>query len=196
MVGGTGLYIQAFCEGFDLIPEIGKEVRRKIKEEFGTGGLAWLSDMLHTNDPVYLQKDKERNPHRMMRALEVKLGTGTSILEFQAGKRKNRNFEIIKIGLELPRDLLNRQIDDRVDKMMKLGLLKEAERLYPFKNLNALRTVGYRELFDHIDGLLSLDEAVAKIKINTHRYAKRQMTWFKRDAAIRWQHPEQVMKIR
>ncbi len=163
-----------------------REAVRKIGEE---EGLAGLRQMLEKEDPVFAAGEEMQNPQRMMRALEFVRTTGTSIRNYQRAKPKERPFRIITIGLELPREELYTRINARVDKMMADGLLEEVQQLVPYKNLNALQTVGYRELFDYLDGKMSLEKAVDKIKQNTRHYAKRQMTWFKADPNIHWFHP-------
>jgi tRNA dimethylallyltransferase len=190
LVGGTGLYIKAFCEGMDEIPAIDPATRNNIISAYHDNGIAWLQQQVKENDPVYFDKGEMENPQRMMRALEVKLSTGRSIISFQSRQKKQRDFDIIKIGLELPREILYQQINTRVDSMMDNGLLEEVKSLLPFKSKNALQTVGYRELFDHFEGKLSLQRAIELIKQNTRHYAKRQMTWFKRDEEITWFPPE------
>jgi tRNA dimethylallyltransferase len=187
MVGGTGLYVKAFCEGLDSIPAIDPGVRAGIIEQYQQNGLEWLQQALSKEDPGFYTAGEIQNPQRMMRALEVKRSTGTSILLYKTGAKKHRDFSIEKIGLELPRDILYDRINSRVDQMMEEGLLEEVRGLLPYQQLNALQTVGYRELFDHLNGNTSLDRAVALIKQNTRHYAKRQMTWFKKDPEIRWQ---------
>lgn len=189
MAGGTGLYIKAFCDGIDKMPEIDPSLREKIIIAFKTNGLKWLQQQVKKNDPVFYEKGEMQNPQRLMRALEVKLSGGRSIIEFQTQQKKQRNFNIIKIGLELPREVLYTNINTRVDLMMKEGLLNEAESLVSLQSLNALQTVGYKELFSCFEGTLTLKEAVEQIKINTRHYAKRQMTWFKKDPQWYWVHP-------
>jgi tRNA dimethylallyltransferase len=186
MVGGTGLYIKAFCNGIDEVPAIDPAIREKIIAQYEQHGLEWLQNEIKTNDPLYFAKGEIKNPQRLMRALEVKLSSGKSIIEFQTQQKKQRDFNIIKIGLELPKEQLHKNINHRVDIMMEQGLLAEVENLLPYKNLNALQTVGYKELFDYFDGTISLAGAIERIKINTRQYAKRQMTWFKKDADIKW----------
>jgi tRNA dimethylallyltransferase len=180
MVGGTGLYIKAFAEGLDQIPGINESVRKEINDNYLEKGLDWLYNELKKNDPVFFAKGEMQNPQRMLRALEIKVSTGKSILEFHSQKKVKRGFEIKTVLLELPREQLYNHINFRVDEMIVNGLLKEAESLYPYKKLNALQTVGYKELFDYFDGKISLDKAVEEIKKNTRHYAKRQMTWFNR----------------
>jgi len=190
MVGGTGLYVKTFCQGLDEVPVVDEKIRKKINEEFEWEGLEWLQKEVEKNDPLYYAKGEIKNPHRLLRALEVKLSTGKSIIEFQTQEKKQRPFNIIKIGLELPKEQLHKQINGRVDAMMKAGLLDEVKKLVPDKKLNALQTVGYRELFGHLVGDLELEDAIEIIKINTRQYAKRQMTWFKKDEEVKWCAPE------
>ena len=180
MVGGTGLYIKAFAEGIDDIPEVDKSISKQINKQYSSNGLKWLHDEIKLHDPDFFSRGEMQNPQRMLRALEVKLSTGKSILDFHSGEKTKRDFEIKNILLELPREQLYDNINNRVDQMMEEGLLKEAESLFPFKTLNALQTVGYKELFDHFENKVSLSDAVENIKKNTRHYAKRQMTWFRR----------------
>ena len=182
MVGGTGLYIKAFCEGLDEVPAVNEAIRDEINEAYKTKGLKWLQDEIRKQDPLYFSSGEIQNPQRVMRALEVKLSTGQSICSFHSGKKTERDFEIKKNNLEIPRDELYKRINDRVDEMMQQGLLMEAEGLFPYRHLNALQTVGYRELFDFMEGEISLSQAVEEIKKNTRQFAKRQITWFKKAA--------------
>jgi tRNA dimethylallyltransferase len=186
MVGGTGLYIKAFCEGLDEIPNIDEQVRKTIVTNYNNGGMEWLQQEVKKQDPEYYIQGEIFNPQRMLRALEVKFSTGQSITSFQRKQKKERPFNIIKIGLELPRPVLYNRINKRVDDMIGQGLEAEVKGLIPFKHLNALQTVGYRELFDYYDGLVSRDKAIEMIKQNTRHYAKRQMTWFKKDNDLHW----------
>jgi len=190
VTGGTGLYVRTFCHGIDEVPSVDPAIREKIRQDFEWEGLDWLQQQVKAKDPLFYEKGEIRNPQRLMRALEVKLATGRSIIEFHTQPAKQRDFNIIKIGLELPREQLNKQINSRVDEMMKQGLLNEVKQLESFKKLNALQTVGYRELFGHLAGDLSLADAVEIIKINTRQYAKRQMTWFKKDQEMKWCAPD------
>ncbi len=190
MVGGTGLYIKAFCDGLDEIPAIKKEVKEEVSANYLQQGLTYLREAIRINDPVYFAEGDINNPQRLMRALEVCLSTGSSISSFQAKTKKQRDFDIIKIGLQLPRAVLYNRINERVDEMMRAGLENEARKLSPYRNLNALQTVGYRELFDYFDGQISLTKAVELIKQHTRHYAKRQMTWFTKDEDITWCEPE------
>lgn len=180
MVGGTGLYIKAFAEGVDDIPDINDDMRKEINDRYKILGFKWLHDEIKLRDLDFFEKGEMQNPQRMLRALEIKMSTGKSILDFHSGKKVERDFEIKNIVLELPREQLYNNINIRVDQMMQGGLLKEAEELLPFRHLNTLQTVGYKELFDYFDGKLSLEKAIENIKKNTRHYAKRQMTWFKR----------------
>lgn len=186
MVGGTGLYVKAFCDGIDEVPAISDSVKQHINQQYQSNGIAWLQQEVEKNDPAYFEKGEIKNPHRLLRALEVKLSTGRSILDFQTQQKKPRDFSIIKIGLEMPRADLAERINKRVDIMMQQGLLAEVKSLLPCQQLNALQTVGYKELFRYLAGELSLHEATESIKVNTRQYAKRQMTWFKKDADIHW----------
>ncbi|MGZ8557411.1 MAG: tRNA (adenosine(37)-N6)-dimethylallyltransferase MiaA [Chitinophagaceae bacterium] len=195
MTGGTGLYIKAFCEGLDTIPEVPPEVRTKISRKYELEGLRWLQKEIQIKDPFFYQSGEIKNPQRIMRALEVMEATGNSILHFQKNKKVQRDFVIKKIGLELPKDELSERINSRVDKMMKAGLLDEVKSLLPYKKMNALQTVGYAELFDWLDGKISLEKAVEEIKIHTRQYAKRQMTWFKKDDEIKWFMPSDISGI-
>ena len=181
MVGGTGLYIKAFAEGLDEIPEVDEMIRKQINEKYLLNGIEWMFGELKLRDSVFFEKGEMQNPQRMLRALEVKLSTGKSILDFHSAKKTKREFEIKVRLLELPREQLYQSINLRVDEMMNSGLLKEAEQLYPYKHLNALQTVGYKELFDYLDGKTPLEKAIEEIKKNTRHYAKRQMTWFKKN---------------
>lgn len=181
MVGGTGLYIKAFAEGLDGIPEVNESIRKEINENYLTNGFDWLKNELKNQDPLFFEKGEIKNPQRMLRALEVKMSAGKSILDFHSQKKVKRNFEIKVRLLELPREQLYQNINKRVDQMMESGLLKEAESLYSSKHLNALQTVGYKELFDYFEGKYSLEKAVEEIKKNTRHYAKRQLTWFRKN---------------
>lgn len=186
MVGGTGLYIKAFCEGIDPMPVIPPEVRAGIIQQYEAKGLIWLQSELKHKDPAFWALAEQQNPQRLMRALEVFNATGNSITVFRSAQKKQRDFDIVKIGLELPIDVLAQRIDLRVDQMMKDGLLKEARSVMVYRDKSSLQTVGYREMFDHIDGKISLEEAVRQIKLHTRQYAKRQMTWFKKDPEFAW----------
>jgi tRNA dimethylallyltransferase len=190
MVGGTGLYIKAFCEGLDKIPEVPLAIREQIIQNYQTKGIEWLSEMVQEKDAAYTAQGNMQNPQRMMRALEIISFTGNSILSYQTHQKEKRNFNIIKIGLELPRPELYERINSRVNRMIADGLIQEASTLQPYQHLNALQTVGYSELFDYFNGKISKEKAIEMIKQNTRHYAKRQMTWFKKDEEINWLAPE------
>ena len=179
IAGGTGLYIKAFCEGIDEIPAANEILRAKIIESYKIGGMDWFTDEIKKNDPKYFAAGEIQNPQRMMRALEVKLSTCKSILDFHSGQNVRRNFEIKIINLDVPRQELYERINNRVNNMMEAGLLNEVENLFSYRHLNALQTVGYRELFEFMEGKISLPQAVEEIKKNTRHFAKRQITWFK-----------------
>lgn len=186
MAGGTGLYIKAFCEGLDTIPETDAAIRFQVISNYKNYGLEWLQNEVQLIDPEFWEVAERQNPQRLMRALEVKLATGTSIVQFRKGEKKQRPFNIIKLGLELPKEQLHENIDYRTDQMIANGLAQEAASLKSYRHMNALQTVGYREIFDCFDGAYSLDIAINKIKQHTRQYAKRQLTWFKRDSNIKW----------
>lgn len=192
MVGGTGLYIKAFCEGLDAIPETDPAIRAEVISRYEKEGLGWLQNEIQKKDPAFYKEGEIQNPQRMMRALEVIESTGQSILTFRKGMKAVRDFDIIKIGLALQKEELQRNINTRTDAMMAAGLLKEVEALLPFKELNALQTVGYAELFRYLENTITLDQAVEEIKIHTRQYAKRQLTWFRKDSSIQWFHPADI----
>jgi tRNA dimethylallyltransferase len=185
MAGGTGLYVRVFTEGIDDMPAVEETIKLEVRSVKRTVGelQLWLEKI----DPDYLRNTTEPgNPVRLMRAIEVKLSTGRSILSYRKGRPKKRDFNIVRIGIDLPRETLYRRINDRVDRMMDQGLFAEAQALFPHRHLDALQTVGYQELFDHLEGKYSLDEAVAKIRQHTRNYAKRQLTWFRREQEVEW----------
>ena len=193
MVGGTGLYIKAFCEGLDLIPVIDPAIREGIIKQYEKLGLRWLQKELAVKDPIYWAQGEQKNPQRLMRALEVFLGTGVSIVSFQTKKIVERPFKIVKIGLEMSRDQLYERINQRVLDMVEAGLEKEVKGLHPYYHLNAFNTVGYSEWKDYFDQKISQDSVIAMIQQNTRHYAKRQMTWFKKDPAIQWHNASSVV---
>jgi len=193
--GGSGLYIQALCDGMDDLPTADKELRRKLKERLDTEGIEALADKLYRLDPQCHATVDRCNPARVMRALEVCLSSGRQYSQLRTGRRRERPFRTIKIGTDIERAELYRRIDLRVDRMVADGLEDEVRSLLPLRDCNALQTVGYREIFDYIDHKTSFDEAVEAIKRNTRRYAKRQMTWFRRDPEIAWFAPEKVEEI-
>ncbi len=186
MVGGTGLYIKAFCNGLDDIPAIPTSIRESVNEAYAEKGLPWLQMQVAKNDPLFYNDGEIHNPQRMIRALEVILATGKSIRSFQQQQKIIRPFSIVKIGIDLPRPALYNNINQRVDQMMAEGLLEEVQSLLPYRNLNALQTVGYNELFEAMDKGSSVEYAVEQIKKNTRHYAKRQLTWFRKDKEINW----------
>jgi len=186
MVGGTGLYIKAFCEGLDLIPAIDAEIRENIIAQYEKLGMRWLQKEVSVKDPQYWEKGEQKNPQRLMRALEVMLGTGSSITSFQNKKAVERPFKIVKIGLELDREELYQRINDRVLNMVNEGLENEVKSLEAVAHLNALQTVGYSEWKEYFEQKISREKVIENIQQNTRHYAKRQMTWFKRDPAITW----------
>ena len=185
-VGGSGLYIKALCEGMDDLPDADPAVREELLRRVETEGLESLVEQLRELDEVYYNEVDRCNPQRVLRALEVCLSTGRPYSSFRKGGTKQRDFEIVKIGVDYPREELYDRINRRVDMMMEAGLEAEARAMLPHRHLNALQTVGFSELFDHFDGTISKEEAVELIKRNSRRYAKRQMTWFRRDKDICW----------
>lgn len=190
-VGGSGLYVRALCEGMDDLPHADETLRAELTERLRQDGVAALAEELRELDPVYYKTVDRCNPARVLRGMEVCLQTGRPFSEFRTGIKKERNFQIVKVGLTLPREELYARIDRRVDAMMAAGLEAEARTLYPHRALNSLQTVGYRELFDYFDGRTTREEAIELIKRNSRRYAKRQMTWFRRDPEIRWFAPDE-----
>jgi tRNA dimethylallyltransferase len=194
-VGGSGLYIQALCEGLDALPEADDELRAELKRRLNSEGIDSLVEQLRELDPKYVAEVDVYNPQRIVRALEVCLISGRPYSELRSGGVAKRNFDIIKIGTEMDRELLYERINRRVDIMLRDGLLQEVERLLPYRHLNSLQTVGYREFFDYFDGKCSLEESVELLKRNSRRYAKRQMTWFRRDESIAWFAPDRLEDI-
>lgn len=186
MVGGTGLYIKAFCEGIDPMPTIDPSIREAIIASYEAKGLIWLQSEIKHRDPAFWEVAEQMNPQRLMRALEVLNATGKSILHFRNATKKERPFRIVKIGLEMPMELLTKRIQQRVDEMVSAGLFEEAASVINYRNQAALQTVGYREVFDFMDGKITKEEAIEQIKIHTRQYAKRQMTWFKKDSEFVW----------
>lgn len=194
-VGGSGLYIQALCEGMDNLPEADDDLRQNLKQRLESEGLEPLFEELCRLDPDYAEVVDRHNPARVMRALEVCISSGKPYSHQRKGTKQTRPFRIIKIGTDLPRDILYERINLRVDMMIADGLEAEARAMLPKRHLNALQTVGYREMFDYFDGNCSLDEAIELIKRNSRRYAKRQLTWFRRDADIAWFSPHDIEPI-
>ena len=195
LTGGSGLYINAVTQGFDDLPDTEPIIRDQLWATFESEGLDPLRLQLKMLDPNHYNKVDIANPKRVIRALEVCLTTGKPYSSLLNTKIVEHNFDIISICLNRDREELYNRINQRVDIMIENGLLEEARNLYPHRHLNALKTVGYKELFEHFDGNLSLEEAIDKIKINTRRFAKRQITWFKRDPNTKWVHPENIDEI-
>ena len=193
--GGSMMYIDAVCYGIDDIPTIDDQTRETMKRRLKEEGLEALCEELRGLDPEYYDIVDRQNPRRVVHALEICTMTGQTYTSFRKKERRERPFRIIKIGLNRPREELYQRINARVDQMMKDGLLDEVKALYPKKELNALNTVGYKELFDYLDGCWPLEEAVERIKGNTRRYARKQLTWFKKDEQIRWFHPDDKTEI-
>ena len=194
-VGGSGLYIQALCEGMDNLPEANDELRQSLKQRLESEGVEPLFEELRRLDPAYAEVVDRHNPARIMRALEVCITSGKPYSHQRKGERQQRPFRIVKIGTDLPRDVLYERINLRVDMMISEGLEAEARAMLPKRELNSLQTVGYREMFDYFDGRCSLDEAIELIKRNSRRYAKRQLTWFRRDAEVAWFSPHDIEPI-
>lgn len=191
-VGGSGLYVKALCEGLDDLPQADEALRGELAQRLAHEGLSSLAEQLQQLDPAYYETVDRNNPARILRALEVCLVTGRPFSEQRSGRVLPRNFDIVKIGTDLPREELYARINRRVDRMMSDGLEAEARALYPYRHLNALQTVGYRELFDYFEHKTGYEQAVELIKRNSRRYAKRQLTWFRRDASIRWFAPDRI----
>lgn len=195
MCGGSGLYIKALCDGFDDIPAVDENIRKDLVERFETEGIVWLQQEMQRLDPEHYNTLDKLNPHRLIRALEIKIGTGNSIATYRTNSRRKHDFQIIKIGLELPREILYERIDTRMDKMMEAGLFKEAQAMLPYEQHQALQTVGYREIFGFLHGEYDREEAIRLLKRNSRHYAKRQLTWFKRDAEFTWFDPSKVNEM-
>ncbi len=190
LTGGSGLYVNALCYGVDNMPDVKPEIREELNELFSTQGIAPLQEELMRKDPEYWQIVDKQNHIRLIRALEICRQTGKTFTSFRLGEKKRRNFEIIKLGLERSRENLLERIYQRVDLMLEEGLENEARSVYPFRDLQALQTVGYKELFEYFDGKVDFPTAVENIKINTRQYAKRQMTWFRKDKNTLWLNAE------
>ena len=189
MTGGSGLFIDAVCNGIDAMPDIQPEIREKVQKLLEEGGLKALQDEVQHLDPEYFAIVDQQNPRRLQRALEVCYQTGNTFTSFRTGSSVKRDFDIKKYALLWEREALIKRIDRRVDLMMEQGLLEEAKALYPKRHLNALNTVGYKELFAYFDGQDTLEDAVEQIKIHTRQYAKRQMTWLRKDTTYHWINP-------
>ncbi|HEY5826069.1 MAG TPA: tRNA (adenosine(37)-N6)-dimethylallyltransferase MiaA [Cyclobacteriaceae bacterium] len=196
LCGGSGLYVKAVCEGFDDLPEVPDGTRERIIESYEQLGLEWLQTQLKEKDPDYFLIVDQKNPHRLIRALELIEATQQPIGALRKQKKIQHDFDIVKVGLELDREELYSRIDERMDKMIETGLFEEAKSFYSLKELNSLQTVGYREIFDYLDGLYDREEAVRLLKRNTRRYAKRQLTWFKKDLEVQWFQPSNFDRIK
>jgi len=186
VVGGSGLYLDALAYGIDDLPDASEELRLELKRLYDNEGIEALQVKLEALDPVFYQQIDKQNPKRLLRALEVCISTGKPYSEMRLGQKKDRDFKICWIGLEQERIVLNERINLRVDLMLENGLLDEVKQLYPYKDLNSLNTVGYKEFFTWLDGKETFDWAVEKVKTNSRRYAKRQMTWFRKNEDILW----------
>ena len=196
LTGGSGLYIDSLFNGIDDLPHVDQEVRKQWELKYQEYGLEYLQQELLRLDPVHYQKVDLNNPKRVLKALEVCQITGKPYSSFLTQPKRKRNFILLKIGLNMDRDELYQRINLRVDEMMEKGLLEEAESLYPSRHLNALNTVGYKEIFDYLDGNITLEKAIELIKRNSRHYAKRQLTWFMRDKEIHWFNPGEKSKIK
>lgn len=193
--GGSMMYIDAVCKGIDDIPSVDNNIRRVIQERFNKEGLEPISKELEKLDPEYYEIVDRKNPKRIIHALEICLSTGKTYTSFRMNTPKKRPFNIVKIGLNRERQELYNRIDLRVEQMINDGLIQESNNVYPYKNLNALNTVGYKEMFEYLDGISTLENTVFRIKCNTHKYCRKQITWFKRDPNIRWFSPDNVEEI-
>ena len=194
-VGGSGLYIKALCEGMDDLPEVDPRLREELNTRCKAEGVEALAEELRSLDPDFYEVVDRKNPARVVRALEVCISTGKTYSSLRSGVKRQRPFNIIKIAVNMDREVLYERIDLRVDKMVQAGLYDEALKVYPLRELNALQTVGYREWFDHFDGKISREEAIELIKRNSRRYAKRQLTWFRADKDFEWFEPSETEKI-
>jgi len=195
LVGGSMLYIDAICKGIDIMPDVDQEIRNSLKTQFEKEGLESLRLQLKKQDTEYYKIVDLKNPARIIHALEICLTTGKTYSSFRSNPNKKRPFSIVKVGLNCKRELLHQRINNRVDLMMKEGLLVEAKSVYRQKHLNSLNTVGYRELFSYFDGEISLDKASELIKRNSRRYARKQLTWFRKDPQMNWFEPNQIQSI-
>ncbi|NVK84562.1 MAG: tRNA (adenosine(37)-N6)-dimethylallyltransferase MiaA [Cytophagia bacterium] len=195
MVGGSGLFVDAVCNGLDEFPEVKEGMREDLNEEFKNTGLQPLVEELKNSDPEYFEIVDVKNPQRVIRALEVIRSTGQKFSNFRKKSKKERPFEVIKIGLSMDRDKLYQRIDQRMDIMIEQGLFEEAKTFLSFKELNALQTVGYQEIFPYLEGEYDYEEAVRLLKRNSRRYAKRQLTWFKKDESVNWFNPSESAEV-
>ena len=193
--GGSMMYVDAVCNGIDDIPTVNEHIRNLVKEDYEQHGLGEMQNKLKELDPEYYSIVDKNNPKRVIHAVEICLSTGRTYTSFRTNIKKERPFRTIKIGLTRERGELYRRIDERVENMIASGLIDEARRMHPYKGFNALNTVGYKELFDYFDGNCTLEEAIFRIKCNTHKYCRKQLTWFKRDKDIKWFSPDNVEEI-
>jgi len=196
IVGGSGLYVDSICKGFDKMPEIPDQIRIKLNLKLEKKGLVWLQEEVKKSDPKFYTTCDQQNPQRLLRALEVFTATGEPFSSYKSAKPKDRPFEIIKIGLTTEREILYKKINTRVDEMLENGLLEEVESLISFHQRNALKTVGYKEIFSFYNNECTLEKAVENIKQNTRRFAKRQLTWFRKDKNTTWFEPNQISEIK
>jgi len=195
MSGGSMMYIDAVCKGIDDIPTIDENTREILKNDFEKNGLDKLVEKLKVLDPEHWQIVDKKNPRRVIHALEICMMTGKTYTSFRKNTNKKRPFNILKIGLNRDREELYERINKRVLNMIDAGLINEVSKLYNFRNLNSLNTVGYKEIFDYLDGLLTLDESIRQIQSNSRRYMRKQLTWFRRDDSIKWFNPNNVEEI-
>jgi tRNA dimethylallyltransferase len=195
LTGGTGLFADVVVNGMDAIPEVAPEIREEIIHEYQSKGLTWLQVAVQEVDPEFYAQVDRANPQRLMRALEIWRGTGLKFSSFRTKNKVKRPFEVIKIGLDRPREELYRRIDSRMEQMLANGLFAEAEGLFEKRGLNALQTLGYTEIFDFLEGKYDKEELIRLLKRNSRRYAKRQLTWFRRDPLIHWFHPSEEREI-
>jgi tRNA dimethylallyltransferase len=195
LTGGSMMYIDAVCNGIDDIPTVDDHTRNTLKQRLANEGLEVLCEELRRLDPEHWEIVDKKNPRRVVHALEICLMTGRTYTSFRTNAHKERPFRIIKIGLNRERDVIYDRINQRVDQMMYDGLLDEARSLYHLRHLNALNTVGYKEMFTHLDGTWTLDEAIERLKGNTRRYARKQLTWFKRDPQMKWFSPDEKQSL-
>jgi len=193
--GGTGLYIKALCEGIDPMPPADRAIEKQLQHDYETRGIEWLQEATRAEDPIFFAEAERQNPARLIRALAFRRSTGQSIMAYRSGQRKARDFHVIKTALTLPRQELYDRINRRVDIMIQEGLWEEAEALYPLRELKNLQTVGYSEIFDCIEGKTSREESIGLIRQHTRNYAKRQLTWFRKDAEYAWFAPDDTAAL-
>ena len=193
--GGSMMYIDAVCNGIDDIPTILPEIREEMMRHLETEGLEQMCNLLRELDPEHWKIVDRNNPRRVIHALEICIQTGKTYTSFRSNTIKERPFNIIKVGLNRDRDELYNRINQRVLDMIEEGMIEEAQQVYPKRTLNSLNTVGYKELFEYLDGLTTLDEAIFKIQSNTRRYARKQLTWYKKDTAFQWFNPDNIEEI-